>query len=154
MGIVVERVAQLPDPALDGLLEEGVAQGFGFVRRLADDWNSGANRFDGTGEAFFVARRGGRVAGFCGLNVDPYAGSPAVGRLRHLYVAARHRREGVGRALVARVVAEAVKSFATLTLRTDSPDAAAFYEALGFRRTWELPATTHCLDLCAGTAGP
>jgi GNAT superfamily N-acetyltransferase len=147
MGVVVERVAHLPDPGLDGLLEEGAAQGFGFVRRLVDDWRSGANRFDGPGEAFFVARRDEGVAGFCGLNVDPYAGNSAVGRLRHLYVAARYRRTGVGRALVARVVAEAARSFVTLTLRTDSPDAAAFYEALGFRRTWKLPSTTHCLDL-------
>jgi hypothetical protein len=61
-----------------------------FVRRLADDWVSVANRFDRPGEALFVARLPGQVVGVRGLNVDPYTAEPGVGRVRHLYVAAAH----------------------------------------------------------------
>jgi GNAT superfamily N-acetyltransferase len=117
------------------------------VRRLVEEWHSGANRFDRPGEVLFVAQLSGCVVGVCGLNIDPYARDPAVGRVRHLYVSVGERRKGVGRALIGRVVAGARKSFKTLRLRTNSKDAAAFYEAIGFRPTDSHSQSTHFLDL-------
>jgi GNAT superfamily N-acetyltransferase len=143
----VEQIFDLPDRELDGLVAESVALGFGLLCRLVADWDSGANRFDRPGESLFRARHAGRVVGVCGLNVDPYSHTPGVGRLRHLYVAAARRRQGVGRALVHRIVAEAAKSFSTLTLRTRSAEAAAFYERVGFAPTDQRPASTHFRDL-------
>jgi len=35
---------------------ESERAGYGFVRRLADEWASGANRFGRPGEALFAAR--------------------------------------------------------------------------------------------------
>ena len=149
MDLRIERVHELPLAALAPLVEESVGQGFRLLRRLVDDWLSGCNRFDAAGEALFVAWCDGRLAGVCGLNVDPYAAHPRVGRLRHLYVAAAFRRAGVGRRLVSRVVAAAGRSFTRLTLRTDSPAADAFYRALGFRPAAASPEVTHDLDLPA-----
>jgi GNAT superfamily N-acetyltransferase len=143
----IERIFALPCQELEGLVGESIAAGFALVQRLVAEWDSGANHFDKPGEALFLARRAGRVLGVCGLNIDPYAARPDVGRVRHLYVSADHRRHGIGRALVDRVVAEARKSFVTLTLRTNTDEGAAFYAAIGLRPTSTLPSSTHYLDL-------
>src|SRR5262249_23887642 len=46
-----------------------------------DDWESGANRFDGPGEVLFEARVGSRLVGICGLDRDPYAQWAEIGHL-------------------------------------------------------------------------
>jgi len=103
------------------------------VRRLVDEWRDGSNRFDRPGEALFGAWLDGRLVGVCGLNVDPYAGDDRVGRLRHLYVLSASRRLGVGRALMAEVLAAARERFETLRLSTTNPAAARLYESFDFR---------------------
>jgi GNAT superfamily N-acetyltransferase len=145
--LVIERITNLRRQALAELIKESVAGGFEFLRRLELEWLTGANCFDRLGECLFVAIQDERVVGVCGLNVDPYCQDRNAGRLRHLYVAARCRREGIGRALTKQIVSEAAKSFAILTLRTGTPEAAAFYLALGFMHTHLLPSSTHYLDL-------
>jgi GNAT superfamily N-acetyltransferase len=67
-----------------------------------------------------------------GLNVDPYIAAGHVGRLRHLYVLKRARRQGVGTLLVCNLLDGAIRSFSTVRLFTDTKDGAMFYEALGF----------------------
>jgi GNAT superfamily N-acetyltransferase len=146
-GVTIERVHHLIREEFDGLVTESEATGLQFVTRLVDEWESGANRFDRPGEALFVARLDSCRLGVCGLNADPYSARPDVGRVRHLYVLAPHRRQGVGGSLLRRVVEEAAKSFSTLTLRTNTAEAAAFYEAAGFSPTVTLPSSTHRLNL-------
>jgi GNAT superfamily N-acetyltransferase len=145
--VVVERLHDLPPDGLAGLIAESERAGWKFLRRLAEDWASGANRFAGPGEALFVARRGRRVVGVCGLNVDPYAAAGRVGRVRRLYVLSAYRRRGVGRRLVAAVVAAARGAFDRLRLRTESAEAARFYEGLGFRPCAGVADCTHVLEL-------
>jgi len=79
-GMVIERLSDLPSESIDALVAESEQAGWRFMRRLAEEWASGANRFDGAGEGFFAALIGGRVVGVCGLNVDPYTVAQAVGR--------------------------------------------------------------------------
>src|SRR5438876_6602699 len=86
MDLLIERLHDLPVDGLDGLLAESEQAGIRFVRRLVEEWSSGANRFDRPGEALFGARVGGQWVGVCGVNVDPYAAEERVGRVRHLYV--------------------------------------------------------------------
>lgn len=100
----VERLIEASSDLFDALVDESERQGYRFVRRLADEWASGANRFDRPGEALFAARIDGRLVGACGLNVDPYTRVVGVGRVRHLYVLADYRRLGVGRQLVEQVL--------------------------------------------------
>lgn len=147
MRALIERVSGAPTDRLAALLGESERQGFGFVRRLVQEWESGANRFDRPGEALFVARVGDDVVGVCGLNVDPYADDPKVGRVRHLYVLVPHRRRGVGEQLVADVLEAARGRFERLHLRTTNPTAARLYERLGFRRTFDARDRTHVLDV-------
>jgi len=139
----VERWRQLPGEALDALVAESERAGLRLVRRLVDDWTSGANRFDRPGEAFFVAVQDGGVVGVCGLNVDPYAGIPRVGRVRHLYVLTAHRRGGIGRRLVEAVVEAAGDRFDELRLRTQNPAAARLYERLGFAACTDAASSSH-----------
>lgn len=94
--IRVTTLADAPAERLAALVAESERDGLGFVRRLVEEWTSGANRFDQPGAALFVASIDGAVVGVCGLNVDPYAARAGVGRVRHLYVLAPYRRRGAG----------------------------------------------------------
>jgi GNAT superfamily N-acetyltransferase len=145
----IERMDGLPADRLAPLITESEASGLRFVRRLAEEWESGVNRFDRAGEALLGALRGRRLVGVCGLNVDPYAGEGRVGRVRHLYVLTAYRRHGVGRQLLGAVIAAAHGRFATLRLSTVNPEAARLYEALGFRRHPGDARCTHVLELAA-----
>ena len=146
MRALIERVSGAPTDRLAALLAESEQQGFRFVRRLVEEWESGANRFDRPGEALFVARVGDDVVGVCGLSVDPYADDPRIGRVRRLYVLVPHRRSGIGEQLVADVLDAARGRFERLHVRTTNATAARLYERLGFRRT-AARDRTHELDV-------
>jgi GNAT superfamily N-acetyltransferase len=144
--IVIREVSQLPDEILK-LVEQSSAEGFQFVARLVDDWNRDANRFSVQGECFVEARCDESLVAVGGLNLDPYADSLSVSRLRHVYVIPDFRRRGVGRAVVDHLVDQARMRFHSVRLRTDTPDAAQFYETLGFRKLSGDPDATHALWL-------
>lgn len=145
--VTVERIVDLASASLTTLVTESERSGLRFVRRLTAEWASGINRFDRSGEALFAARVGGHVVGVCGLNADPYIAEERVGRVRHLFVMEAHRRHGIGRRLVAEVIAAARGSFDRLRLRTTNPEAARLYEALGFAPSAGEADCTHALDL-------
>jgi len=142
-------VTELSPGSLDVLLAESEQAGSSIVRRLVDEWVSGANRFDRAGEALFAVRIEGRLVGVCGLNVDPYSAEPRLGRVRHLYVLSAYRRRGIGRQLVAEVIAASRGRFDHLCLSTGNPVAARFYERLGFRSA-AAAHCTHVLDVNVG----
>jgi GNAT superfamily N-acetyltransferase len=152
--VSVNRLHDLPPDRLADLVAESEKAGFRFLRRLVEDWESGANRYAQPGEALFAAVLGDRIVGVCGLNCDPYRCDGRTGRVRHLYVAVAFRRRGIGRSLVAIVVRTARDAFEQLRLRTDSEPAARFYEVLGFRRCDGEADCTHTLDLQGCGPGP
>jgi GNAT superfamily N-acetyltransferase len=143
----IERLIELPPDRIAPMAAESERAGLRFVRRLAEEWAAGRNRFDRTGEALFAALLDERMIGVCGLNVDPYTTAPRVGRVRHLYVMSTHRRLGVGRRLVGEVIEAARRSFDHLRLRTDNPAAARLYERIGFRRCSGVADCTHLMAL-------
>ncbi len=136
-------------PAVKPLVLEAERNGFGFMRRLAAEWASGANRFNRPGECLLAAYHGCRLVGVGGLNRDPYASSDGIGRLRHLYVLAAARRLGVGSRLVARILDDAHSMFQVVRLRANTEQAAAFYVRLGFTSTNE-EAASHIMVLNRG----
>jgi GNAT superfamily N-acetyltransferase len=145
--VTVERIVDLAPAPLTTLVAESERSGLRFVRRLTAEWASGINRFDRPGEALFAARVDGHLVGVCGLNVDPYTAEERVGRVRHLFVMEAQRRHGIGRRLVAEVIAAARGSFDRLRLGTTNPEAARLYEALGFAPSGGEADCTHALDL-------
>jgi GNAT superfamily N-acetyltransferase len=126
---------------LEVLRTEAARQGFKFVDRLVADWASGANRFDRRGERLLGAFAGEGLIGVGGLSIDPYAGRPDVGRLRHLYVLQKYRRRGVGGTLVDSLLRHARGTFGEVRLRTDTDEAAAFYTSCGFTAIAEATAS-------------
>lgn len=124
------------------LLLESEAQGFRLLRRLKDDFESGANRFEKTGELLLGAFEGGQLVGVGGLNVDPFAGDARVGRIRRVYVLSEFRGRGFGRALMTELMAKAKGNFSKLRLRTREEPARKLYESLGFAYLGE-GETTH-----------
>ncbi len=45
-GHIVRAIKLLEPGEMSGLLQESESEGFGFVRRLVDDYATGVNRFD------------------------------------------------------------------------------------------------------------
>jgi GNAT superfamily N-acetyltransferase len=150
---VVQRVDELP-AGLDYLIQASSHEGFRFLDRLRDEWVSGVNRFVEPGEAFFVAHAAGVLAGVCGVNRDPYSSSRDVGRLRRLYVSPQFRRQGVARSLVEVALALAREHYELVRIRTDNPQAATFYGALGFVPVTSSSEATHELAMRGGGDPP
>ena len=153
MIVRIERLNCPPADCLGPLIAESEAHGLRFVRRLAEEWTSGVNRFDRPGETLLAAAIDGGIGGVCGLNVDPYAARPDVGRVRHLYVLVACRRLGVGEQLVTAVIETARGGFERLRLRTENPAAARLYERLGFERRFDVADCTHVMELAPGSPG-
>jgi GNAT superfamily N-acetyltransferase len=149
MDLLIERLHDLPSAYVADLLSESERLGSRIVRRLVEEWDNRANRFDRPGEALFGAWVDGRLVGVCGLNIDPYAGHERIGRVRHLYVLSAFRRSGVGRQLVARVLQAAHGRFDELRLRTNNSPAAQLYETLGFTTCIGSDTSTHAAKLAA-----
>jgi GNAT superfamily N-acetyltransferase len=114
------------------LSDEASTDGFRFMDNLWDDWEKGANRFDCPGETFRGIFQGLRLLAVGGLNVDPYVAEAHTGRLRHVYVLKRVRRQGLASDIVRHLLVDARRSFRSVRLFTDTKDGAMFYEALGF----------------------
>lgn len=134
-------VLELP-PGIDDLRIEASSAGFRFMEKLVSEWESQANRFDRPGEMLAGAFQNAQLVAVGGLNIDPYANDPSIARLRHLYVLRRVRRQRVGSHIVHHVLDSARTSFASVRLFTDTAEAAAFYEKLGFARA-NSPTATH-----------
>lgn len=144
-------ILSLTDPAvLAELAADAEADGWRMVSRLIAEWADGRNRFTTPGERAYIAvDPDGRAVAVCGLNVDPFASDPTTGRIRRLYVARTHRRRGIASTLMQKLLVDAIGHFRMLHLRTDSADASAFYEAIGFARVADDPNCTHRRSLAA-----
>ncbi|MCG8351337.1 MAG: GNAT family N-acetyltransferase [Chloroflexales bacterium] len=147
MDVIVEPVKAISLDALTPLIIESEREGWVFLNRLADEWSSGANRFQKPGECLFLACSGNVIAGVCGLNIDPYAADPTVGRVRRLFVSPTFRGRQIGTRLVHSVIAAAHGTFRLLRVRTENPQAGRLYERLGFRRIHGEANCTQALTL-------
>jgi len=149
--IEITRLNSLP-AGLDALRIESGREGFGFLDRLVADWIGGTNTFSRSGERLLGAFADGQLVGVGGLNADPYLPGTDVGRIRHVYVLGVWRHQGVGRALIDRLVRDAGGLFSELRLRTATAGAAAFYVRCGFSPV-DDPTATHAVKLGGCSAG-
>ncbi len=140
MGIQISKI-RLPIRGLDELCAEARAEGYNFMERLANEWQSGMNRFDAPGEMLCGHLENERLVAAGGLNRDPFAGRAEVGRIRRVYVHPAWRGKGIGTALASALIKEARRSFVCVRLRAENPGAARLYERLGFEPIADANAT-------------
>jgi GNAT superfamily N-acetyltransferase len=126
------RKIVLPTPGIELLHSEAKDEGYDFIETLVEEWASGANRFDAPGEALCGHLDQGLLVAVGGLNCDPFAGRPDMGRIRRVYVRPAWRNRGIGRALVTALVDEARTHFTCVRLRAENAAAARLYERMGF----------------------
>lgn len=127
--------------AISALADAAEREGFRFLSRFLLDATQDAVALDAPGEFFFGAFADSTLLAIGGVTPDPYLPAPRVGRLRHVYVAAPHRRQGVGERLVAALERRACTEYDRLRLRTDTVDAARFYERVGYTARAHATAT-------------
>jgi GNAT superfamily N-acetyltransferase len=125
--IALRAVAGELPAGLDVLRAEALAEGHGFLERLAGDWAAGVLRFERPGEALLYATFDTAPAGIGGLTLESVL--PGALRMRRFYVRATHRRHGVGRELVTALLAGAGDRPVTVN---STAVAVAFWESLGF----------------------
>ena len=139
--VQVTRVTSLPEE-FAALRAEAAAEGYNHIETLWAQWQDGSKRFDRPGELLAVARIGGELAGIGGITEDFV--EPACLRMRRFYVRPAYRRHGVGRAIAGFVLAEALPLGRQIVLFAESPEAGAFWQAMGFVPV-EREKTTHAL---------
>lgn len=130
----IRKISNRNIRALDDLAKESASEGYYIVQRAIDQWNSGVNCFSKPGEVLWGVFLGRKCVAIGGLNADPYADDPKTGRVRRLFVSKEHRRKGIARLLLGRIIRKARKQFHALRLLTNNPNAAILYESLGFEK--------------------
>jgi GNAT superfamily N-acetyltransferase len=143
--IAIQKI-ELPLPGMESLQSEANAEGYDFVETLVEQWASAENRFEGPGEILCGHLDRGLLVAVGGLNRDPFAGRPDVGRIRRVYVRPAWRNKGIGRALVLSLVEQARTHFRCVRLRAENAEAARLYERIGFAPIVD-PDATHILNL-------
>lgn len=141
--ISIQKI-QLPVAGVDSLQSEAIAEGYDFIQSLVEQWASAENRFDAPGETLCGHLEQGQLVAVGGLNCDPFAGRPDMGRIRRVYVRPAWRNQGIGRALVIRLIDQAKNHFRCVRLRAENAEAARLYERIGFAPIAN-PDATHIL---------
>lgn len=144
----VRKINNLSQVDINTLISESIKEGFNFIKRLVNDYETGDNRFSLSGEALYgvFALNGGLVA-IGGLNQDPFSKQPSIGRLRRFYVRKRYRRMGVGKLLLELILSKADPHFHVIVLHSDTMEADRFYVSFGFQKGEYFPNSTHFLLL-------
>ena len=128
--LTIKRHGSDLPPDLASLLACSIAEQNNTVRRIGDQWGSGEARFAKLGEMLLLAQEGGLVVGGGGITRDPHR--PDALGMRRFYVHPAFRGRGIGRQMAVRLLAHARDNTSIVTLRAGLPDAARFWERLGF----------------------
>jgi len=138
--MTIQLITELPND-FSVLESESKRDGFRFLEKMRLEWDSGKDRFNKTGEALYGIFADGRLVAIGGVNLDPYATEPSIGRVRHLYVLKEYRKQGLGATLVKKILENGSKYFSRVRLRTDTVAAAKFYENFGFETVTDESAS-------------
>lgn len=133
-GVLIRSFSRADQRAARALILAGLGERFGRIdESLNPDLDDIGRAYLDAGHLFFVAERGGRLVGTCGLRDEP--GGAA--RVLRMSVARSERRRGVASALLnACVDAARARGRAELRVATEPhwEEAVRFYLARGFRR--------------------
>jgi N-acetylglutamate synthase-like GNAT family acetyltransferase len=135
--------------SLQPLADEALADGDKFIQKTIDEWRNNTNTFSKEGEKFWAITIENEYIACGGLNQDPYIEEKSMGRVRHVYVLKKYRRQGYSKILLTLIIEQAKKHFTSLRLSTHNPIAASLYESLGFKKVDEHKATHIIRNLTA-----
>jgi GNAT superfamily N-acetyltransferase len=141
--IGIQAITHLTADVIQPLLDVSVAEGYSFVQRLWDEYQSGFNTFSDGGALLLGVFDDGVLIAIGGVHPDPYLNNPAIGRIRHVYVLPQQRRRGIAGTLVQALMERTSDTFTTFTLRTLTDHGRAFYADLGFSDAPRFPDATH-----------
>lgn len=131
----IKRIRKINSITLKSLISDSEDNNVSFVTNTVADWINGTNRFDKEGEFFLGAYINDEIVGMGGLNIDPYMDHVKTGRVRHLYVSSRFRRQKIGQQLMLEIIKNAKQYYEAIRLYTENKDAFLFYESFGFQRS-------------------
>lgn len=144
----IQPIAHLTLDMLKPILDSSIAEGYDFIQKLWDEYQSGVNAFRDNGAVLLGIYEGDQLVGIGGVHPDPYLkDTDAIGRIRHVYVMPGHRRGGIGGELVRALIARSSDTFNTFTLRTMTEHGRAFYTAIGFSDAPRYENATHWMTL-------
>ena len=132
MAIQIVRIEDDLPEAFADLRAEAAAEGFRHVEQLVRDLASDSGPFRREGEGLFAAFVDGELAGVGAVSREHLEPALEAMRMRRCYVRARFRRRGVGRALASAMIQQGLAGAPILTVNAGTPDAPAFWEAMGF----------------------
>ncbi|MFK4469068.1 GNAT superfamily N-acetyltransferase [Bacillus sp. RC252] len=132
---------------INHLIQESTKEGFNFLIKLINEYESKRNTFSKTGECLYGIFRGNTLIGIGGLNQDPYTKDNKIGRLRRFYIAKDYRRKGLGKLLLGRILGDAKIYFTIVVLHTDTEQGDQFYTSNGFVKGAMYVGTSHYLNL-------
>lgn len=129
MNITIDKAEQLPEQIKE-LAKQAQKEGFQFVDRLIEEFESGKNRFDQPGEFLLLGYDDDKLVACGGLNQQWNENEidARIGRVRRFYVLPKYRKYGVGKQLLQQLEKEARANFSALCLNTDTKNAAHFYQ--------------------------
>jgi GNAT superfamily N-acetyltransferase len=144
MNFELRRLGPLPAD-FPALAETAKLEGYDFVSRLGARWD-GARYMDDMVATVWGAFAGDALIAIGAQTHDEYDPSPLHRRIRHFYVRSDHRRDGVGRALAAKLIDDAHALAPFLRLRATRVHSAAFWDSVGFTRVAAREDRTHELN--------
>ncbi|MBE7150976.1 GNAT family N-acetyltransferase [Bacillus mycoides] len=129
------------------LVQESKEDGFNFLIKLINEYESKRNTFSKTGECLYGIFRGDMLIGIGGLNQDPYTKDNKVSRLRRFYISKDFRRMGLGKLLLKKLLRHAEKYFHVVVLHSDTKQGDEFYSANGFVKSGNYKGSSHLIRL-------
>jgi len=132
---------------INHLIQESTKEGFNFLIKLINEYESKRNTFSKTGECLYGIFRGDTLIGIGGLNQDPYTKVNKIGRLRRFYISKDYRRIGLGKLLLKKLLRHAEKYFHVVVLYTDTKRGDEFYSANGFVKIGNYKGSSHLIRL-------
>ncbi|WP_219375865.1 GNAT family N-acetyltransferase [Bacillus mycoides] len=145
--IQIKRIGDLLKYEIDHLIEESTKEGFNFLIKLINEYESKRNAFSKTGECLYGIFRGDTLIGIGGLNQDPYTKDNKIGRLRRFYISKDYRRIGLGKLLLKKLLSRAEKYFHVVVLHSDTKQGDEFYSANGFVKSGNYKGSSHLIRL-------
>ena len=144
--MIIERIITCNAKELAPFLVASFTEGYRFMKRFVEEFDSEENMFEKEGEGLFAAKIDDKIVGIICINIDPFLNKETIGRIRNLYVLPQFRNRGVATALLSTVIELGRLHFQMLTIYSDNGHAERLYTQYGFYKSNDYYRTSHILQ--------